>query len=253
MTYITEQTLKNFGYTKTRNSVHTARTMMLNELSTLLEYQKDLNTNKDTYINAIVQDNCLAKRSGRTREITARHLIELYGLDPNMVLFFAIRYLWDRDTAGQPLIALLSAYARDEILRMCGLFIVKQAEGTHITREMLEGHIESLYPDRFSTATLKSTAQNVNSTFTQSGHLKGRVKKYRIKAQSTPGAVAYALLLGYLIGIRGTLLFETEYVKLLDCSKDKALDLAKEAARRGWINVKHIGDVFEVSFPNFLK
>ena len=67
---------------------------------------------------------------------------------------------------------------------------------------------------------------------------------------STPAAAVFALLLGYLKGVRGEFLFETEYAKLLDCPKDRIIELAETAARRGWIVFKKVGDVIEVLFPN---
>jgi hypothetical protein len=116
----------------------------------------------------------------------------------------------------------------------------------------METFIDGNEPGRFSEATLKSTAQNINSTWTQSGHLVGRKEKIRSGANPTPGSAAYALFLGFLSGARGEALFTTEYAKLLDCSANKAMELAEEAARRGWIVFKRVGNVMEVLFPNLL-
>ena len=44
--------------------------------------------------------------------------------------------------------------------------------------------------------------------------------------------------------------FSTEYIKLLDCSFEKATSLAEIASRKGWIVYKRIGDIMEVQFPN---
>jgi hypothetical protein len=62
-----------------------------------------------------------------------------------------------------------------------------------------------------------------------------------------------ALFLGYLHGARGQLLFDSEYMRILDCSSDKAIELAESASRRGWIVFKRIGNVIEVQFPNLLS
>jgi hypothetical protein len=99
---------------------------------------------------------------------------------------------------------------------------------------------------------LKSTAQNINSTWTKSGHLRGRAKKIRSRAKATPGAAAYALLQGYLSGLRGESLFSSEYAKLLDCPVDRTMELAETASRRGWIVFKRVGSVIEVLFPNLI-
>jgi hypothetical protein len=148
------------------------------------------------------------------------------------------------------LLALICTYGRDSVFRATASFILKFTEGSTITRQSLEEFIDGLEPGRFSKATLKSTAQNINSTWTQSGHLCGRARKVRSRANPTAGSVSYALLLGYLTGARGQALFHSEYIKLLDCSFDKAIELAEEASRRGWIVFKRVGDVIEVLFPN---
>ena len=118
---------------------------------------------------------------------------------------------------------------------------------------LLAEHIEQQEPGRFSPVTLASTTRNLLSTWTKSGHLLGKSGKRRSRAIATPGAVAYALLLGYLTDNRGKNLFATEYMNLLDCSTEQAIELAEEASRRGWIVFKRVGTVMEVLFPNLLN
>lgn len=244
--------LNGFGFRYERSGAHLARTMMLNELRLLLSFVDDPDTEKSHYFQAIEEKNCLGKRSVRTRQLTARHLSELYTLDPNITLFRILRFFWNRDIDGQPLLALMFAYARDSILRSSAAFIQGYSFGEIVTREALEEFINNQESGRFSKATLKSTAQNINSTWTKSGHLQGRVKKVRSQPKATPGSVSYALLLGYLNGIRGESVFKTEYAKLLDCPFERSIELATEASRKGWIVLKRLGSVIEVLFPNLL-
>ena len=96
------------------------------------------------------------------------------------------------------------------------------------------------------------TAQNINATWTKSGHLKGRVKKTRSQPKATCGSMSYALLLGYLQGARGESLLNTEFTGLLDCSFERLSEFATEASRKGWIVFKRLGNVIEVRFPNLL-
>ncbi len=241
--------LSRFGFRFERGGVHTARTMMLDELSLLLSFVDDLDAGKSEYIDAIEKENCLGKRSDKTRKLTARHLSELYALDPNPCLFRNLRHFWKRDQEGRPLLALLCAFSRDSILRSSAPFIQGIPDGRQAAREAMEKFIDDLEPDRFSRATLKSTAQNVNATWTKSGHLKGKVRKIRTRAKATPGALSYALLLGYVNGARGQALFSTEYARLLDRSRARLIELAQEASAKGWIVCKRIGDVVEVLFP----
>lgn len=245
--------LTRFGFRSERGGTHTSRTMMLEDLRTLLSHLSDHKTTKADYLRAIDEENCLGKRSGKTRELTARHLVDLYALEPSTTVFRALLYFWQKDIRSQPLLALLCAISRDPILRSSVPFILQFPKGSTVSRESLEEYIEQQEPGRFSKATLKSTAQNINSTWTQSGHLSGRVRKIRSRATPTSGAVAYALFLGYLTGVRGEALFKTDYVKLLDCSVEQAVEFAEDASRRGWIVLKRAGDIIEVLFPNLLN
>lgn len=227
--------------------------MMLEELKDLLAYVDRPEAEKSDYLQAIDDKNCLGKRSGKNRILTYRHLVDLYSLDRTNVLFRALLYFWNRDINGQPLLALLCTYARDPIFRSAASFILKFPEGATITRESLEEFIDAQDPGRFSKATLKSTAQNINSTWTKSGHLCGSARKVRSRANPTAGSVSYALLLGYLTGARGQSLFQTEYTKLLDCSSGKAIELAEAASRKGWIVFKRVANIIEVLFPNLIN
>jgi len=244
--------LSQFGFRSGHSTVHTARTIMLEELRILFSWVNDEDALKSHYIKAIDIDNCLGKRSDKTRKLTARHLVELYGLDPSITLFRAFHYFWKRDEVGQPLLSLLCAYARDTLLQKTAPLILSTSEGKVITRESLEEFLEKNDPGRFSPATLKSTAQNLNSSWTKSGHLTGRAKKLRSYVHPTPGSVAYAFLLGYLCDIRGEMLFETGYTQLLDCSISRSIELAEDASRRGWMVFKRIGKVVEMLFPQIL-
>ncbi|MGO8880149.1 MAG: hypothetical protein ACLPVO_05265 [Desulfomonilaceae bacterium] len=244
--------LPSFGFTFQKGGVHLARTMMLGDLETLLDYVPNVDAARSDYFRAVVDDNCLGKRSVETRKLTERHLVELYALDPQVIIFRALRYFWKRESLGHALLALLCAYARDSLLRISAPFIMGFHEGDRVQRLELEDYIEKTYPGRFSKAMLKSLAQNLNSTWTKSGHLVGRSNKFRSKARASTGTVSYALLLGYLRGDRGKSLFESEYMKLLDCSFGETIELAEPSALKGWIIFKRLGAVIEVLFPNLL-
>lgn len=244
--------LARFGIDFNRVGAHTSRTLMLDELTGVLSYLNNRNADKADYFNAITSDNCLNKRTQANRKITYRDVTKLYVLDLSATIFRVLIYFWDRDPTARPLLAFLCAYCRDSLLRMTAPFILDFSESAVVDRKSLEAFIDEQQPDRFSPATLKSTAQNINSSWTQSGHLRGRARKLRTKATATPGSVAYALFLGYLTGARGESLFQTEFAKLLDCSIDQAIELAEEASRRGWIVFKRVGKTIEAVFPNLL-
>jgi hypothetical protein len=244
--------LTRFGFKFIKSSTHMRRTIMFDELSYLLSYVSNNEASKNDYINAITKDNCLSKRSVQNRKFTSKYLTELYGLDPELPIFRALLYFWGREERSRSLLALLCAYTRDPLLRLSMPFIIDHQEEQTVERVLLEEYIDKHFPGRFSQNTLISMAQNLNATWTKSGHLKGRAIKTRVKVSATPGATAYALFLAYLAGGRGRALFQTEYVRLLDSTEDVLIELAGKASSRGWLIFNRVADVLEVQFPNLL-
>jgi hypothetical protein len=244
--------LTRFGFSGEKGGAHASRTIMVDELRRLLVVVQDPLVDRDQYRSAIIEENALGKRSAKTRTLTFRHLADLYGLDPDLLVFRGLRFFWDRDLDGQALLALQCAFVRDALLRSSAPLIASKSDGVTVSRESMEVHIETLFPNRFSAATLKSTAQNLNSSWTKAGHLSGRAVKIRCRAYPTPGNAAYAVFLGHLAGLRGLSLFSSPYAKLLDCGAERSLELVQQAGQKGWLSINHIGDVVEVSFPNLL-
>ncbi len=245
-------TMERLGFKQGKAGAHLARTMMLDELTSLLAFVDRQGATRADFERAIKEDNCLGKPSAKARVLTTRHLVDLYALDPSVALFRNLLFFWERDPEGRKLIALLCAYARDPILRLSAPIILEASPGQAVSTQDMADLIEKSFPGRFSPAMLKSAAQNLNGTWTSSGHLTGKRNKSRSRVSPTAGAIAYALLLGYLTGAGGLGLFGTEYASLLDCGRDKAIDLAEEAARKGWITFKRVGDVIELGFRNLI-
>lgn len=241
-------TLKRLGFMTQQGSTHTARTLMLSELSTLFDHVPT-EADKGAYLAAIRDANCLAKRSGRSRQLTASHLSDLYGFDPANPIHAGLRYFWSRDESARSLLALLAAAARDSLLRDLAPAILANPLGTSITRESVEEAIEQRWPGRFSPATRKSVAQNINSSLVQVGYLLGRIKKVRVHLEPATGAVAYALYLAWLQGGRGELLLQSPWCKLLDASQDRLLELAAQASAKGWMVMRRVDNVIDLDFP----
>ena len=76
-----------------------------------------------------MDENLLGKPTATTRRITFERLRELYGLDPSLLVFRALRDVWDADESAQPLLALLCATARDPILRAMTPFVLRLPVG----------------------------------------------------------------------------------------------------------------------------
>jgi hypothetical protein len=243
---------ESLGFREGTTSVHTSRTMMLDELSLLLA-KVSPNGKADSYFSAIVDENVLGKPTQTTRQRTAKRLEELYTLDPNCALFRLLRHFWPADQAAQPMLALLAAASRDPLLRETTPFLQGIAVGEPVTPDEIARHMNEKYPNRFQASTALATAQRLASSWMQAGYLTGKVKKARSRPTVTPVVAAFAVLLGYLCGFRGKLLLESMWTRLLDRSPADLADLVIEASRQGWLNFKEAGSVVEVTFPALLK
>ncbi len=241
-----------FGFRAGMSSVHTSRTMMLNELSLLLA-RVSPNGKADSYVSAIVDENTLGKPTQTTRQRTAKRLVELYSLDPNCTLFRLLRHFWPTDQAGRPMLAFLTAAARDPLVRETTPFVQSTSVGEPVTPDQIAKHLNEKYSKRFQASTALATAQRLASSWMQAGYLTGKVKKRRSRPTVTPVVATFAVLLGYLCGVRGKLLLDSAWTRLLDRSLADLTDLVIEASRQGWLNYKAVGSVVEITFPGLLK
>lgn len=233
-------------------STHASRTMMLGELALLLEAVPTGSSPGD-YRRAVLGDNVLLKGSGPTRKKSLQHLRELYILDERDTLFSALRTLWTHDPPSLPLLALLAAVTRDALLRATAHLVMDTPVGAPIDAGMLSGAVAEAFPDRFTEGTRAAVGRNTASSWTQSGHLKGRTGKVRVRAGASLGAAVYALFLGHLSGARGLPLYETLWARLLDMSANELDALAFGASQRGLLEYRRMGDVAEFGFSRLLS
>jgi hypothetical protein len=247
-----QESLQKFGFKFGKNGAHSSRTMMLAELTELF-FGRDAASTLDQYRDDIVDFNVLNKPTEKARKLTYRHLTDLYGLSNDIPIFRVFRRLWGSDDLARPVLACQMALARDPLLRLTEDSILKLQVGEPFMREAMEAILAAGDPDRFSAASLKSFAQNVNGTWTHAGFLKGRVKKFRREPVIRPVNVVFALFLGYLQGATGNRLFTSEWIKVLDCRMEKLLELARQASHAGLITFKHSSEVVEVTFPGYLS
>ncbi len=133
--------LKKLGFRLGVSGVHIGRTIMIEELKTLFSCVPSTDSQKEDYIKAIIEDNCLGKRSQKNRELSARHLMTLYSLDQSVATFRALRYFWTRDIGSQPRLALLSAYSRDGLLRMSAPYVLSLREGQAVDRTAFKEYL----------------------------------------------------------------------------------------------------------------
>jgi len=241
-----------FGFRIGARGTHSSRTLMLREIAQLLDAVRP-DADHDTYVHAIREDNVLGKRTAATREQTAQRLTELYALDPGVTLFRVLRRMWRSESeGGRPLLALLCALARDPLLRATAVPVLDLAPGDELPRQLVVAFLREAVESRMNDETLDKVVRNAASSWTQTGHLQGRVFKRRQRIAPTPLALVYALVLGYLLGNRGAPLLKTFWTRALDAGEDLALSLAMDARRFGVVDIKHGGAVTEVRFPRGL-
>jgi len=246
-----ENQLRNAGFRWGQKGTHTSRTIMLEELRALLaNCQPD--ATRDDYISAVLEDNCLGKRTLATRKLSCQRLSELYALDPEVLLFRVMRRCWYADRGGQALLALLLALARDPLLRTTAPAILRMRPGEELARQQLTDALGRAVYNRLSESTLDKVVRNAASSWTQSGHLKGRGRKIRQRVTPTAATTAFALLLGYLTGTRGTSLFETFWAQVLDAPVGELMRLAMDARRLGFLDLRQSGGVIDVGFSRLL-
>jgi hypothetical protein len=219
---------------------------MLDELTAVLAAVPVSGSRQD-YLHAVVDGNCLRKRTNSTRRLTFQRLSELYGLTPQIAIFRILRRLWEADVNSHALLAILGALARDPLLLSTAEAIVTLAEGVEFPRRKMAEHLRSAVGDRLSEATLDKVVRNAASSWTQSGHLCGRTFKVRSRVTATPAAAAFGLYLGTCVGFRGDELLTSGWIKTLDCIPSRALDLAIEAKRLGLLDLRVAGDVFDLN------
>ena len=239
------------GFRFGSKGTHTSRTIMLSELRSLLDCCPS-DASRDDYLSAVLEGNCLGKRTAATRKLSGQRLSELYGLAPDVLLFRVMRRCWYVDREGQALLAVLLALARDPLLRASAPPVLRMRPGEELARQQLTDAVSRVVGSRLSESTLDKVVRNVASSWTQSGHLSGRGRKVRRCVRPTAITVAYALLVGYILGVRGVSMFETLWAKVLDRSGEELIRLAMDAKRLGFLDMNQSGGMVEISFSRIL-
>ena len=246
-----QETLIKFGYKYGQSGAHSARSMMLEELRSLFQATAP-DATQAHYQSEICDHNLLDKPTIKSRKLTYRHLVDLYGLSADIPLFRVFRMLWPLSDAAQPVLALQLALLRDPLLRLSRDFIIEKTLGEQVVREDVEELLRAPDPDRFSPASLKSFAQNINGSWTQAGFLKGKARKTRVAAPLAFPNVVFAIFVAYLDGATGERLFQSRWSVMLGVPEHQLYEHAIVAAHRGIIDFKQSGGITEVRFNDFL-
>lgn len=224
---------------------------MLEEISILLG--SNTAQSPQDYVHRIVEENDLQKSTISTRRLSAQRLSELYCLETSVPIFRAMVRWWNLDPLAQPLLAMLVALARDPLLRATAPVVLTMGDGESLDRNALDEALRQHAGTRLNPNTLAKVARNTASSWMQSGHLIGRTFKKRRIVVAHPSAVAMAVLLGYLQGLRGAGLFQTLWARTLDASPEALISQANRAAGMGLMRFRSSGDAFDIAFPELLS
>lgn len=219
--------------------------MMLGELSELFEVLPPT-ADREQHAAAIVEENVLGKSTAAGRRGASQRLRELYALDPTIALYRVLRRVWEIDAPGRPLIALLGALARDPLLRATAAPVLGLQPGCELSRASLLSALTQATGDRLNGAILDKVARNAASSWAQSGHLAGRVRKVRQRVNPTPGSIAMAMWLGSVQGGSGEELLHSSWARVLDRSPSELLGLVLRAKQHGFLDARVGGGVVEI-------
>tara|TARA_B100000674_G_C37806584_1_gene899085 strand:+ start:310 stop:1122 length:813 start_codon:yes stop_codon:yes gene_type:complete len=230
--------LQALGFRVAQSGPHTSKTLMLQELEALLA-AVPADAPAKAYRAAIVEENALGKRTLSSRKETASRLKALHGLDPSKPLFRVLRRLWAVDPVAHPQLALLNGLARDPLLMATSRQVAGMAPMEQLQRSEIVAAVQAFSQDRLSPKVLDAVARNTASSWSQSGHLKGKVKKLRHQIRPHPVGLALAMWLGYASGKRGKALLNTPWATALDTSSSGLLELAEQAKRLGLLKLSY--------------
>jgi len=243
--------LKKLGFYVGQSGAHAGRSLMLDDLATLLAHIPSTAKNAD-YVRAIMDDNILAKATYNNRDHAARRMRQLYALDADNCLYRNFRRMWDMDPESRTLLAVLLALTRDALFRASAAIITAIPVGARLPDEAINAALDSLSSGRMGENTLRHAAGNILNSWRQAGFLSSDPEPVRKRVVTGVGAVAFALFLGWLEGRQGEALFKTPWAAVLDRPFAELVEQASAASRRGRLQFLNAGGVLEVRFPGYL-
>jgi hypothetical protein len=238
------EALTTMGFRLSGGGVHQSKTMMLREVERLLDAQAATGDDPEALV---LGANVLGKPTVSARRLALERLRGLYGIGSTFAITRVLSALWRLDPVGRPSLALLCALARDPLLRVSAEAVTPSRTGVPIRWPQIADRFTAAYPDRFSPKMLKSLSQNCASTWTQSGHLRGKVRKIRAHPMASPGSAAFAAWLATLAGFGGPALLDSPWLDVLDRSHGERLGLLRQAEAVGLTRVRVAGEMVEIA------
>ena len=231
-------------------TIHTSRTLMFAELSKVMTHSLE----DDKYFDSLSEN--IANKLTKSNQIkTARYLKQLYDFDLSNAAFVAFKYFWQiTDIDDKAQLALLYGLNKDYLLIESIPVIADTPVGDKVSIEKFEENIEKNHPGRFTANTRLSVAQNIASSWKQTGFITGKVKNTRTQPNISYHSVAFAFLMSYFNEDRGDFIITSKWSKALCLGNAQLRGLAIEAAKRDLLQYQYAGSVTAISFNNlFIK
>lgn len=221
---------------------------MFSELEKVMSFSME----SGQYLDAMA-DNVFGKKSSDGVKQTKGFLKRLYGFDSQYPPFAAFMYFWKMSEPNEkPLIAFLYAVNQDNLLAESVQVLQNVKLGTKVAVEHFEEIVEKYHPNQYAANTLRSTAQNLASSWKQAGFIEGKVKNIRIQPEITYRTACFAFLLAYLNGDRGDFIWNNIGVNALCLQESKLRALAIECAKNDLMQYQYAGSVTAINFTNLL-
>lgn len=221
---------------------------MFSELEKVMSFSLE----SGQYLDAMA-DNVFGKKSSDGVKQTKGFLKRLYGFDSQYPPFAAFMYFWKMSEPNEkPLIAFLYAVNQDILLAESVQVLQNVKLGTKVAVEHFEEIVEKYHPNQYAANTLRSTAQNLASSWKQAGFIEGKVKNIRIQPEITYRTACFAFLLAYLNGDRGDFIWNNIGVNALCLQESKLRALAIECAKNDLMQYQYAGSVTAINFTNLL-
>ena len=221
---------------------------MFSELEKVMSFSME----SGQYLDAMA-DNVFGKKSSDGVKQTKGFLKRLYGFDSQYPPFAAFMYFWKMSEPNEkPLIAFLYAVNQDNLLAESVQVLQNVKLGTKVAVEHFEEIVEKYHPNQYAANTLRSTAQNLASSWKQAGFIEGKVKNIRIQPEITYRTACFAFLLAYLNGDRGDFIWNNIGVNALCLHESKLRALAIECAKNDLMQYQYAGSVTAINFTNLL-
>lgn len=218
-----------------------------------LEKVMDFASEADEYARAM-EANVFGKKSADGINRTSKYLTNIYLFDPELSIFKAFKYFWGICSEEErPILVFLFAFAQDHLLFESAEVVVHTKLGEKVTIENLEENLIKFHPNKYSPRTLKSSAQNLASSWKQAGFIKGKVKNIRVQPDISYKVAAFAFLLAFLQGDRGDYIMNNPIVKSLGLGENRLRELAVEAAKQDLLHYQYGGSVTSIAFPQLLS